>query len=132
MTSDEITASPAASVAGPYSPVVRCPAQQDLIFVSGQLPVGEGGGLEPGGVGEQVAAAVRNALAVASSAGAGAEDVVKVTVYTTDISDMEALNRAYVEALGGARPARTTVEVSRLPKGALVEVDLIATVPARP
>ena len=132
MTSDEITTTPAAGAAGPYSPIVRCPAQQDLVFVSGQLPVGEGGELEPGGVGGQVAAALRNALAVAASAGAGAKDVVKVTVYTTDLSDMEALNRAYVEVLGGARPARTTLEVSRLPKGALVEVDLIATVPGRP
>ena len=132
MTSDEITTARPAAAAAPYSPVVRCPAGQDLVFVSGQLPVGEDGGLEPGGVGEQVAVAVRNALAVASSAGVRLEDVVKMTVYTTDISDMDTLNRAYTEALGGARPARTTVEVSRLPKGALVEVDLVATVPREP
>lgn len=131
MTSDDIITTSPPAPAPPYSSLVRCPAQQDLVFVSGQLPLGEGGRLEPGGVGEQVAVAVRNALAVASSAGARVEDVVKVTVYTTDLSDMDALNRAYVEALGDARPARTTIEVSRLPKGALVEVDLVATVPVR-
>jgi 2-iminobutanoate/2-iminopropanoate deaminase len=127
MTAEPTTT--AATTPAPYSPLVRCPAGAELVFVSGQLPVTAGGQLADGGPAAQLAVALGNALEVARSAGAGPADVVKVTVYTTDLSSMDELNRAYTEVLGGARPARTTVEVSRLPRGALAEVDLVATVP---
>lgn len=117
---------------GPYSPAIRCRAQCEFVFVSGQLPLDASGGPTGHDLGAQTRSALANALAVARREGAGPEDVVKITLYTTDISHMDALNEAYADVLGGARPARTTVEVSRLPRGALIEVDLIAAVAPTP
>jgi 2-iminobutanoate/2-iminopropanoate deaminase len=70
---------------------------------------------------------MNNALRLLSTRGATASDIVKIVVYTTQLSQVELINAAYVEALGAARPARTMVEVSRLPRNALVEIDVVAT-----
>ena len=64
-----------------------------------------------------------------AAAGCGFEDVVKATVYLTDFADFPALNALYAEAMGDHRPARSTVQVAALPKGALLEIDLVARVP---
>ena len=116
---------------GPYSPSVLSASTSALVFVSGQLPFDHQSGLILNqSISEQTRTALRNALQVAEAAGAAPQDVLKVTLYTTDLSQIDAINHAYTEVMGPARPARTTVEVSRLYRGAMIEVDLIAALPA--
>lgn len=116
---------------GPYSPSVVSASTSALVFVSGQLPLDHQSELHLNqSIGEQTRTALRNALRVAQAAGVAPKDVLKVSLYTTDLSELKAINDAYAEVMGSARPARTTVEVSRLYGGAMIEVDLIAALPA--
>lgn len=107
---------------GPYTPVVRA---GDLLFVSGQLGLVDGS-IVPGGVGPQVTAVVANLAAVLASAGATLDQVVKTTVFLTDMADFEEMNAAYLAAFGSHRPARSAVAVVALPRGAQVEIEAIA------
>ena len=109
---------------GPYSQAVSC---DGWLFTSGQV------GLDPATgelAGETFEAQARQALAnlkaVLASAGCGVGDIVKTTIYVTDLGDFQALNELYGEAMGEHRPARSTVQVAALPLGALVEIDLVA------
>ncbi|MFZ2055884.1 MAG: RidA family protein [Acidimicrobiales bacterium] len=104
---------------GPYTPVVH--AGQWLIC-SGQLALVDGS-LVDGGVAAQVAQAVKNLASLLKSEGSGLEDVVKTTVFLTDMAEFAAMNDAYVAAFGGNRPARSAVAVAGLPLGALVEIE---------
>ena len=108
-----------APAVGPYTPVVRA---GDWVVVSGQLGLSDGR-LVDGGVGDQLAQALVNLFARLSEEGAGPSDVVKTTVFMTDIDDYAEMNRAYVEAFGDHRPARSAVAVAGLPLGARVEVE---------
>jgi 2-iminobutanoate/2-iminopropanoate deaminase len=112
---------------GPYAPIVVAEGGGALAFLSGQLPLDAVGEMSSGDVGVQTRVAMNNALRLLSTRGATASDIVKIVVYTTQLSQVELINAAYVEALGAARPARTMVEVSRLPRNALVEIDVVAT-----
>lgn len=115
----------------PYSPAVRVQASADLLFVSGQLPVDpEVGDIVLTDIVDQTRQALLNALAVVRNAGASPDDVVKVTLFVRDLDRYAEINQVYVGIFGQSRPARTTVEVARLPKDALVEVEVIASVPA--
>ena len=104
---------------GPYSPVAR--AGQWLIC-SGQLGLAEGKLVE-GGLPAQVTQAIRNAASLLESEGSGLDDVVKTTVFLTDMADFAAMNDAYVAAFGDNRPARSAFAVAGLPLGALVEIE---------
>ena len=104
---------------GPYTPVVRA---GDWVVVSGQLGL-SGGRLVDGGVAEQMAQALANLFARLSDEGAAPSDVVKTTVFMADIADYAEMNRAYSEAFGDHRPARSAVAVAGLPIGARVEVE---------
>ncbi len=112
---------------GPYSQAVRV---DGWLFTSGQV------GIDPA-TGELVSdafeAQARQVLAnlgrVLAASGCGFADVVRATVYVTDMGDFPQLNALYAEAMADHRPARSTVEVAALPKGAKVEIDLIARVP---
>lgn len=111
---------------GPYSQAVRMDA---LVFVSGQIPViAETGGVVAGGIGEQTHQVMKNLAAILEAAGSGMENVVKTTVFLADLNDFAAMNRVYDEYLGKVKPARSTVEVARLPKEVLLEIEAIATV----
>jgi 2-iminobutanoate/2-iminopropanoate deaminase len=92
------------------------------LIVSGQLGLVDGA-LVPGGVTAQVAQALANLAALLAAEGAGLADVVKTTVFLTDISDYAAMNDAYIEAFGDHRPARAAVAVAGLPLGAAVEIE---------
>lgn len=105
---------------GPYTPVVRA---GDLLFVSGQLGLVDGGLAD--GVDKQVRAAVANLAGHAEANGATLNDVVKTTVFLTDIADYAAMNTAYCEAFGDHRPARSAVAVAALPLGAIVEIEAV-------
>jgi 2-iminobutanoate/2-iminopropanoate deaminase len=109
---------------GPYSQGISAGG---LIFVSGQLGIDpETGELVAGGIEEQTHQVLRNISAILSSASAGLAGVVKTTVYLKDLKDFPAMNAVYAEFFDQNLPARATVQVSALPKGALVEIDCIA------
>jgi 2-iminobutanoate/2-iminopropanoate deaminase len=103
---------------GPYTPIVRA---GDWLICSGQLGAAQGVLAE--GVGAQVRQAVSNVASLLASEGATLEDVVKTSVFLADIEDYSLMNEAYVDALGGHRPARSAFAVSALPTGALVEIE---------
>jgi 2-iminobutanoate/2-iminopropanoate deaminase len=112
---------------GPYSQAVR---HGGLYFTSGQVgldPVT--GNLVEGGFDRQARRVFINLRAVLAAAGCGFADVIKATVYLTDLADFAALNAIYADAMGEHQPARSTVQVAALPKGALVEIDLVARIP---
>jgi len=123
----KISSEAAPAAIGPYSQAVRV---GDLIFTSGQVALDPATGvLVADGIREQTERVFANLAAVLDSAGVGFADVIKATVYLKDIGDFAAMNEIYAKHLaadGVVPPARTTVEVARLPKDALVEIDLIA------
>lgn len=115
---------------GPYTPAVIADSTRSIAFLSGQLPLDpESGEITPGDVGGQTRVALTNALQLAKLHGASPKDVLKIVVYTTQLHMIDEINRNYIDVLGDARPARTMVEVSMLPRNALVEIDLTASVP---
>jgi 2-iminobutanoate/2-iminopropanoate deaminase len=109
---------------GPYSQAIRA---GDLVFASGQVALDPATGeLVEGGIEEQTRQVLVNLKAVVEEAGASLQQVVRSTVYLTDLGDFERVNAIYAEWFPEAPPARVCVEVSRLPKGARVEIDAIA------
>ena len=111
---------------GPYSQAVKIGG---LVFTSGQIALDPGTGeLVKGGIEEQTRRVLENLKRVLEAAGCYLENVVKTTVYLADMNDFPAMNGVYEEVFGSSRPARSTVEVSRLPKDVRVEVDAIAAV----
>jgi 2-iminobutanoate/2-iminopropanoate deaminase len=108
-----------AQTVGPYSPVVRA---GEWLICSGQLGLRDGSLVE-GGLQAQVTQAVKNVASLLESEGSGLKDVVKTTVFLTDMANFEAMNDAYVAAFGDNRPARSAFAVVGLPLGALVEIE---------
>jgi 2-iminobutanoate/2-iminopropanoate deaminase len=112
---------------GPYSQAV---AVDGWLFTSGQVALDpRSGELVGGGFAAQARQVFANLGAVLASGGCGWSDVVKATVYVTDLANFPELNTLYAEAMGTHRPARSTVQAAALPKGALVEIDLVARQP---
>ncbi len=121
----------APSAIGPYSSGVRAPAGATFLFVSGQLPLDPASGqMIEGDLAAKVIRALRNGLAIVEAAGARLEDIVKTTVFITNMDEFATVNEAYASFFADVRPARAVVEVSRLPKDSVVEVEMIAAVPA--
>ena len=111
---------------GPYSQGIKVTG--GLIFVSGQIPlVPETGEIVAGGIAEQAAQVLENLKAIVEAAGSTLANVIKTTVYLKDIGDFAAVNTIYAKYFTENCPARVCVEVSNLPKGALIEIDVIAT-----
>lgn len=109
---------------GPYSQAIRV---GELVFAAGQVGLDPASGeLVQGGVTEQTDRALRNVTAVLDAAGASLERVVKTTVFLADMDDFAAMNEVYARHFSAPFPARSTVAVKTLPKGALVEVEAIA------
>lgn len=109
---------------GPYSPAVR---GGGLVFAAGQIGWDfDTGALVGGGVAAETAAALANLRDVLAAAGCGPADVVKTTVFVTDIADGARVNGPYAEFFGDDPPARSMVQVVALPAGALVEIEAIA------
>jgi 2-iminobutanoate/2-iminopropanoate deaminase len=123
--SRKVLASPQApSAVGPYSQGI---AAAGLVFTAGQIGLDPATGkFVPGGVVEQARRALDNARAVVEAGGATLADVVKVTVFLTDMGDFAAFNEVYREFFTADYPARSAVGVAALPVGALVEVEMIA------
>lgn len=112
---------------GPYSQAV---AVDGWLYTSGQVPIDPASGeMVQGDFATQARRVLENLGAVLRAAGCGFSDVVKATVYLTDLVDFPTLNELYAEAMGEHRPARSTVQVAALPKGARLEIDLVARLP---
>jgi 2-iminobutanoate/2-iminopropanoate deaminase len=112
---------------GPYSQAV---AVDGWLYTSGQVALDpQTGELAPGGFEAQARRVFENLRQVLASAGCSFQNVVKATVYVIDLADFPTLNGIYAEAMGDHRPARSTVQVAGLPKGAMVEIDLVAKIP---
>ena len=110
---------------GPYSQAI---VANGLVFCSGQVALepGASGKLEGGDVAGQTRRALRNLAAVLAAAGSAPDQVVKTTVFLTTMDHFAGMNQVYAEFFGTHRPARATVAVAALPKGALVEIEAIA------
>jgi 2-iminobutanoate/2-iminopropanoate deaminase len=127
MTKSVITTSAAPAAIGPYSQAIRT---GNLIFTAGQAALDPATGqLVPGGISEQTKRTIENLKAVLEAAGSSLGKTVKATVFLKDMKDFAAMNAIYATYLapeGIVPPARTTIEAARLPKDALVEIELVA------
>ncbi|MCG7841020.1 MAG: Rid family detoxifying hydrolase [Methanomassiliicoccales archaeon] len=110
----------------PIGPYCQALVHGDLIFCSGQLGLDPASGLLAAGAVEQAQRALDNLEAVLEEAGSSVDRVLKVTLYLTDLSTMADVNIAYGEFFARPYPTRSVIEVSGLPKGAMVMIDLIA------
>ena len=114
---------------GPYSQAIR---SGNLLFTAGQIALDPASGqVVPGGITEQTTRVLENLKAIVAEAGSDLSKTVKATVFLKDFNDFAAMNAAYGAYLGpegAAPPARTTVEVSRLPKDVLIEIELVVEV----
>ena len=118
-----VTASGAPAAIGPY---VHAVAVGDLLFTSGQIPLTLDGSL-PEGIAAQTEQVFDNLAAVLDAAGTGLDRVVKATVFVTDLGDFATLNAVYEKRFGAHKPARSTVQVAALPRGASVEIELVVS-----
>ncbi len=128
--SKTVIATPGAPAAiGPYSQAIR---SGNLVFTAGQIALDPASGqVVAGGITEQTTRVLENLKAILEAAGSSLAQAVKATVFLKDFNDFAAMNAvygAYLGAEGAAPPARSTVEVARLPKDVLVEIELVAEV----
>lgn len=110
---------------GPYSQAVK---NCKLVFCSGQIPLTKEGDLVEGDVKEQTHQVLKNLKAVLEEAGSSLNNVAKTTIYLSDMNDFADVNEVYSEYFTDHKPARATVEVSRLPKDVKVEIDCISSI----
>ena len=110
---------------GPYSQAI---VASGFVFCAGQIPLDAAGNLVPGGAAEQTHQVLKNLRAVLKEAGSDLDRAVKTTVFLKNMNDFAAMNEVYgrPEYFGGAPPARSTIEVSRLPRDVMVEIELVA------
>lgn len=129
MSKQVIATSGAPAAIGPYSQAIRT---GNLVFTAGQIPLDPATGLLVApGIAEQTARVLESLKAILEAAGSSLAQVVKATVFLKDFNDFTAMNAvygAYLAPPGGVPPARSTVEVSRLPKDVLVEIEVVAEV----
>jgi 2-iminobutanoate/2-iminopropanoate deaminase len=125
MTLETISTTEAPAAIGPYSQAMKV---GNLVFTSGQIPLDANGQLVQGGIKEQTHQVFRNLQGVLAAAGTSLDKVVKATVFLKDMNLFAELNEIYGSYFGDHKPARSTVEVARLPRDVLVEIELIATI----
>jgi len=109
---------------GPYSQAIKV---GEFLFCSGQIPLDPSRGeIVPGGIEEQTTQVMNNLKGVLAAAGTGFQAVVKTTIFMVDLADFALVNEVYGRFFSDPAPARATVQVAALPKGALVEIELVA------
>jgi 2-iminobutanoate/2-iminopropanoate deaminase len=122
---NQVQTDKAPAAIGPYS---QATVANDFLFSAGQIAIDPATGQLIGGdIVAQTERVMQNLQAILEATGAGWESVVKTTVYLNDLADFPTVNEIYGKWIGSARPARSTVQVSALPRGALVEIDLVAS-----
>jgi 2-iminobutanoate/2-iminopropanoate deaminase len=121
---DVITTNQGPAAIGPYSQAIKA---NGFVFVSGQIPLDPATStIITGDVGAQTERVLKNLAGILGAAGSGLEKVVRATVFLKNMGDFAAMNEVYGKYFHAAPPARSTVEVARLPKDVLVEIDVIA------
>jgi len=119
-----VTAAGAAKAIGPYSPAVKA---GNMLFLSGSIPLDSvSGQLVEGGITEQTTRVLENIKALLAAAGADFSQVVRTTVFMIDLGEFAAMNEIYASYFEAPYPARSTVQVARLPRDVRVEIDVIA------
>ena len=122
----KISSKNAPAASGPYSQSIQVGS---LVFTSGQIPIDPATGVfVPGGIKEQTRQSLPNVKTVLEAAGLTMRNVVKTTVFMADMNDFAEMNIVYAEFFAEPYPARSAVAVKSLPKGALVEIEVVATV----
>ena len=122
----QISTDKAPAAIGPYSQAI---AHNGMIFVSGQLPIDPATGVFPdGGVEAQTRQSLINVKSILEQAGSGMDKVIKTTVLLADMGDFAAMNGVYAEFFTADCPARSAVQVAKLPKNSLVEIEAIALI----
>jgi len=127
MAIEAVATTDAPAAIGPYSQAVRA---GNLLFCSGQIPLRPDGRLVEGGIAAQTRQVMANLEAVIRAAGADFSQVVKTTIYLTDMAEFSQVNEIYAASFSAVPPARVTVEVAALPRGARVEIDAIVALDA--
>ena len=123
MANTVISTVKAPAAIGPYSQAIQT---GDMLFTSGQLGLDPKTGSLPDGIQAQTSQALANVNAILKEAGFTKENVVKTTVFLKDMTDFGAVNEIYADFFGDHKPARSCVEVTRLPKNGLVEIEIVA------
>ena len=123
MEKNVIATTAAPGAIGPYS---QARLMGDLLITSGQIPLDPATGVFPEGIEAQTRQSLTNVKAIVEAAGLSMDDVVKTTVFLSDMNDFAAMNGVYATFFEGACPARSAVQVARLPKDAMVEIECIA------
>ena len=124
MSRETIQTGEAPRAIGPYTQAIKA---NGFVYTAGQIAIRpESGEMVDGGIAAQTRQVLANLTAVLKAAGTSMDQVVKATVFLRHMADFAAMNEIYAEHLGKATPARSTVAVAELPRGALVEIDLIA------
>lgn len=122
-----ITTNKAPRPVGPYSQAIVI---NGYVFVSGQIPFNpQTGELVTGDIGSQTERVLQNISAILEEAGTNLDQVVKTTVFLADMNDFVSMNEAYGRYFNGIAPARSTVQVARLPRDARIEIEVIAVIP---
>lgn len=132
--SDKFTLSPvqtdkAPAAVGPYSQAIMA---RGFIFCAGQLPINPTTNEVPAGVAAQTRQSLKNLAAILTKAGTSLDAIVKTTVFLKDMNSFGEMNAVYAEFFGAVPPARSTVEVARLPRDVLVEIEAIALAQNKP
>jgi 2-iminobutanoate/2-iminopropanoate deaminase len=124
MTTEAVRTDNAPKAIGPYEQAIKA---NGFLFTAGQIPIDpKTGNFCEGGIAEQTRQVLENLKAVLEAGGSSLDRVVKATVFLKHIADFTAMNEVYARYLASAKPARSTVAVAELPRGALVEIDLVA------
>ena len=126
MKREAIRTKTAPKAIGPYEQAIRLGS---LVFTAGQIALdAKTGKLMDGGIETQTRQVLENLKAILEAAGSSMDQAVKTTVFLQNMADFNAMNEVYEEYLGRSRPARSTVAVAELPRGALIEIDIVALV----
>jgi 2-iminobutanoate/2-iminopropanoate deaminase len=124
MIRETVSTDKAPKAIGPYEQAIKV---GEFVYTAGQIPIDpRTGNFVEGGIEEQTRQVLENLKAVLEAAGSSLDQVIKATVYLKNMADFAALNEVYGAYLGKAKPARSTVAVADLPRGALVEIDCVA------
>lgn len=127
MSKRAVSTEHAPAAIGPYSQAIRAGG---FVFLSGQVALDpKTGNLVQGGIEPETRQVLANLTAVLTAAGTSWNDVVRTTIYLADLGDFALVNKLYGEVVGGVPPARATVQVAALPRGARVEIDAVALLP---
>ena len=124
MNREQIQTESAPKAIGPYAQAIKT---ANFVYTAGQIPIDpRTGNFIDGGIDEQTRQVLENLKAVLAAAGSSLDQVVKATVFLKNMADFAAMNDVYAEYFSASKPARSTVAVAELPRGALIEIDLVA------